>query len=379
MTDAAPAGGAPGREEDATEALHAEVGRLRAEIDRLHAEARRNVALFQRTLEREQAVLDAGSLPELLQLIVDGLRRSYGLEAVTLIVQDPQHEVRHLLMGDGHSPEAFTGVLFTDNLLALAPQTRALPRPWLGPYVASDHELLFPEVGGLASVAILPLRRGDRLVGTLNFGSADAERFARNLGSDFLGHLGVIVGLAFDNACNRARLVRAGLTDYLTGWYNKRYLHARLREEISRARRHGSRLALLMLDLDHFKEINDSYGHLGGDAAIREVAMRIEAEVRGSDAAARFGGDEFALLLPGAGAAEASLIADRIRRAVSASPVAVGPGVAQPLTLSVGIAVLSREPREGDLKSCAERLIAEADAALYRAKSAGRNQVASAE
>ena len=352
----------------------AEVATLRDELSRL----RQELDLHRRTLERQLTVTSAGSLPELLETVVAGLRDAYRLDAVTLVVQDPHHEVRHLLMGDGHSPEAFGGVVFTDNLLALAPQTRALPQPWLGPYVASDHELLFPDVAGLGSVAILPLRRGDRLIGTLNFGSADPGHFVQGRDAGFLGHLGVVVGLALDNACNRARLVRAGIADYLTGWYNKRYLQARLREEIARARRYGTPLSLLVLDLDHFREVNDRCGQLGGDAAIREVATRIEAEVRSSDAAARFDGNVFALLLPGAGADEARIVADRIRKSVSATPVAIGAEVSQVLTLSAGIAALGPEGAESDLKSCAERLIAEADAALYRAKSSGRNQVACA-
>jgi diguanylate cyclase (GGDEF)-like protein len=372
MNDPAPADSRSGRDE--------EVRALRAEIERLHAEAGRNEAVFRRTLERELAVLDAQTLPELLRVIVDGMRSSYGLEAVTLVVQDPQHEVRHMLLGDGHSPGAFAGVVFTDSVLALAPQMHSLVRPWLGSYVGADHQLLFPGRSGLASVAILPLRRGGQLVGALNFGSADPARFSRQLASDFLGHLATIVGFAFESACNRARLVRAGVTDYLTGWHNKRYLHSRLREEIARSQRHGTPLALLMMDLDHFKDVNDGYGHLSGDAAIREVASRIESEVRDSDAAARFGGDEFVVLLPGAGPAQATQAAQRIMRAVSAAPVELAPGACRTLTLSVGIAVHS--PRaganagaaEGELKSRAEQLLAEADAALYRAKAAGRNR-----
>ena len=349
------------------------------EIARLHAEAARNVELFQRTLARELTILEAQTLPELLHAIVDGLRDSYALEAVVLVVEDPLHEVRHLLLGDGHSPDAFPGVVFTDSVLTLAPQMRSLARPWLGPFVAADHQLLFPGITGLASVAILPLRRGERLVGALNFGSTDPARFARHFATDFLGHLGVIVGFAFDSACNRARLVRAGLTDFLTGWHNKRYLHSRLREEIARSQRQGTPLALLMIDLDRFKEVNDSCGHLGGDAVIREVAMRIESEVRGSDAAARFGGDEFAVMLPAAGLAEASQVATRIMRMVSAAPVEVSAGVTRRITVSVGIATLAPPAAGGDLKVAAERLLADADAALYRAKAAGRNQYACAD
>ena len=359
--------------------LEQEVRALREELARLHAEASRNMELFRRTQEREMAILDAPSLPDLLHAIVAGLRDSYGLEAVTLIAQDPQHEIRHLLLGDGKPPEVFPGVIFTDSLPALAPQMRTLSRPWLGPYSGADHQLLFPGATGLASVAILPLRRGERLVGTLNFGSADPERFSRHFASDFLSHLGLIVGFAFDSACNRARLIRAGLTDYLTGWHNRRYLHARLREEIARSQRLRTPLAILMIDLDFFKEVNDTCGHLGGDAAIREVATRIDSQVRDSDAAARFGSDEFAVMLAGAGLAEASQAATRIMQAVSSSPVDLGPGMQRVITVSIGIAVLGDTGEDADLKTRAERLLAEADAALYRAKAPGRNQVACAE
>jgi two-component system cell cycle response regulator len=322
---------------------------------------------------RELSLIEARSLPELLGVMVEGLRVSHGVEAVSLVIEDPQHEIRHLLLGDGHEPHGFDGVLFTDSVVALAPQMRSLARPWLGPYVGPDHQLLFPGIGGLASVAILPLMRGERLAGTLNLGSADPARFARGRDGDFLAHLGAVAGLAFDNACNRARLVGAGLADYLTGWHNRRYLQSRLREEIAVARRRNSPLALLMIDLDRFKEVNDRFGHVGGDTAIREVAMRIDEQIRESDAAARFDGDEFALLLPGAGAAEAALVARRIMQAVSSSPIQIGPGTSLVITFSTGIAVFSPVAERVDAKALAERLLAEADAALYRAKAAGRN------
>ena len=322
---------------------------------------------------RELSLIEARSLPELLGVMVGGLRASLDVEAATLVVEDPQHEIRHLLLGDGHEPQSFDGVLFTDSVVALAPQMHSLARPWLGPYVGPDHQLLFPGIAGLASVAILPLMRGERLAGTLNLGSADPARFTRGQDGDSLAHLGAVAGLAFDSACNRARLVRAGLADYLTGWHNRRYLQSRLREEVAMARRRNSPLAVLMIDLDRFKEVNDRFGHVGGDTAIREVAMRIDAQIRESDAAARFDGDEFALLLPGAGAAEAALVARRIMQAVSSSPVPVGPGTSQSITFSTGIAVFSPVDERVDVKAQAERLLAEADAALYRAKAAGRN------
>ncbi len=360
---------------DAVDLRTEDVGVLREQLRALAEEGRRNQDIFARMMDREREVLNAESLPALLELVVGGLARSWELDAVTLALQDPQHEIRHLLLGEGLAPERFPGVIFADHVQSLAPQIRTLARPWLGPYSGPDHQLLFPGVQALGSLAILPLKRGERLIGTLNLGSADPLRYTRHHQTDFQVHLGVIVAFALENACNRARLVRAGLTDYLTGWHNRRYLAARLREELARAQRAAGAVSLLMIDLDNFKEINDSCGHLGGDAAIREVALRIESQIRASDAAARFGGDEFAVLLPGAGPADAQRLAARILRVVTATPVELGGGLARRVTLSIGIAAAQPQPTETDLKSQADRLLAEADAALYRAKAAGRNRI----
>ncbi len=111
--------------------------------------------------------------------------------------------------------------------------------------------------------------------------------------------------------------MRSGLTDFLTGWHNRRYLHARLKEELARAQRQGSGLTCLLIDLDRFKQINDQHGHLVGDMALREAAQRVDAHIRDSDAAARFGGDEFVVLAPGISPEQAAALAERIRQAVS--------------------------------------------------------------
>jgi len=348
---------------------------LEARLVALTEEVSRNDSLLRKTQERELELLRASSLTHLFERLIVGLRTSYQLDDVTLILHDPQHDIRHLLSGDGLALEEPPGVHFVDALVTLAPQLANLERPWLGAYRKADHELLLPGLTGPASLALIPLRRHEQLDGVLSFSSADPYRFTNELASDFLAHLGLVAALCIENAVNRARLLRSGFTDFLTGFHNRRYLHARLREELARAQRERRSLICLMIDVDHFKRINDQYGHLAGDAVLREVAQRIDAEMRISDTGARFGGDEFALVLSQATIGDGERVAARVLQTVRSQPVTVGK-LCETVTLSIGVAAATPESASYDYKVLAERLIAEADAALYRAKSAGRNRFA---
>jgi len=361
---------------DRPKTLEEENERLRERLRELTEEVGRNDSLFRKTQERELELLRAGSLTQLLERLIDGLRQSYQLEAVTLHLNDPQHEIRHLLAGDGFPLEELTGVYFVDALITEAPQVANLEKPWLGPFRLADHELLLPGIAGGGSLALVPLTRQEQLDGVLVFYSADPRRFTGDLASDFLAHLGVVSAICIENAVNRARLVRSGVTDFLTGFHNRRYLHARLREELGRAQRAKQPVACLMIDVDHFKRINDLYGHLAGDAVLREVAQRIDAEMRVSDTGARFGGDEFAIVLPQGNVADGERVAARVVEAVRSQPVPIGGHASETVTLSIGVAAAAPDQGTRDYKVVADRLIAEADAALYRAKSAGRNRVA---
>jgi two-component system cell cycle response regulator len=354
---------------DENRALH---GRLAA----LTEEVGRNDSLLRKTQERELELLRAASLSQLFERLIGGLRVSYQLDGVTLLLHDPQHEIRHLLGGDGQAPEPVPGVCFVDALVTIAPQLANLERPWLGPFRKADHELLLPGIARPGSIALIPLRRHDQLDGVLVFVSTDPQRFSPELASDFLAHLGLVAAICIENAVNRARLLRSGLTDFLTGFHNRRYLQARLREEMARAQRAHQSIVCLMIDVDHFKRINDQFGHLAGDAVLREVAHRIDAEMRISDTGARFGGDEFALVLSQATLTEGEKVAARVLHAVRHLPIAVGNNTAETVTLSIGVGLATPGPGLRDYKVLAERLIAEADAALYRAKSAGRNRSA---
>jgi two-component system, cell cycle response regulator len=357
-----------------------ELVELKRRIAALTDEARKNVDAWQRSQRREMALLEADSLGTLFERVTTDLRTSYRLAAVTLVLGDPEREVRHLLATQGQHGVAHKDVLFVDSVPAIAPQLAARHTPWLGRFARPDHTPLFPSDDRLQSVALLPLRREAHLIGSLNLGSEDRGRFTRHLATDFLHHLAVIAAFCLENGVNRARLVRSGLTDSLTGWHNRRYLQTRLREEIARSQRDHSALTCLMIDVDHFKKINDQHGHLVGDEILRQVAQRIGTEVRDSDVSARYGGEEFVVLLPRTSIDAGLLLAERMRRSVLAKSFElpdVGEAIA--VTVSIGVAEHRGDPGTNDLPRAAEQLVARADDALYQAKAKGRNAVVHAD
>ena len=163
------------------------------------------------------------------------------------------------------------------------------------------------------------------------------------------------------------------LFDELTGLPNRRQSLSILNQQVAAARRSGQALTVLMLDIDHFKRVNDQHGHLVGDAALRHVARALASRLRQQDTAGRFGGEEFLCVLPATSITGGVQLADAVRAGVAGLPFAFGSGRSLSLTLSVGVAAL---PPGGS--SSAQDLISAADAALYRAKAAGRNAVAQA-
>ncbi|MBW2407772.1 MAG: diguanylate cyclase [Deltaproteobacteria bacterium] len=156
-------------------------------------------------------------------------------------------------------------------------------------------------------------------------------------------------------------------TDPLTGVLNRRAILSQIESEISRAKRNNSCISISMLDLDHFKKINDTFGHLAGDAVLRESMNRVEETIRKYDTVGRFGGEEFIVVLPGAKHADAFVIAERIRLKINEKNADIN-GVSIPFTISQGLATSNGE-------STVDELIANADEALYRAKEKGRNRV----
>lgn len=231
-----------------------------------------------------------------------------------------------------------------------------------------------PRFGGTEGRAAVgfPLRSRGRLVGVLvGLDSASASR-PHEVGRvwDALLPLLETAATAFENALLFKRAEALSVTDDLTGLYNSRYLRQVLARETKRSARAARPLSLLFIDLDGFKTINDSYGHLAGSRALVEAGAVIRWCGRETDVAARFGGDEFALVLPETGASGALAVAHRVRERVAAHGFLAAEGHEIHLTCSVGVATLP------DAARSPEELVQASDAAMYEVKARGKNDIA---
>jgi diguanylate cyclase (GGDEF)-like protein len=218
------------------------------------------------------------------------------------------------------------------------------------------------------AAVVVPIRVGGRLWGALGAVSLKGSRLTEDAEAR-LSRFAELVGLAVANADVRERLVRQARTDPLTGLPHHGTFHRQLEEEIARTARFGSVLSLAVIDIDHFKTVNDDHGHEVGDATLRAVAARLAAHARVVDMAARVGGEEFGWLMPGTPLPGARAAADRFRSSVAGE--ALGPVAG--LTVSVGVAQLS------DLDPDGSALFRRADAALFAAKAAGRDRTMAAD
>lgn len=200
-------------------------------------------------------------------------------------------------------------------------------------------------------------------MGAEKFGEGD---FHHRLDIDSGNELGKLA-TTFNSMADK--LEEIATRDSLTGLLNKKEILRILAAELKRAQRHAASVSVMMLDLDYFKAINDTYGHQAGDTVLRTAAELIEKHVRGIDYVGRYGGEEILIVLPTTSETESVEIAERIRRSLETTPIAVSESEYKNLTVSIGVAIF---PADGETETT---LLSRADQALYQAKGAGRNQV----
>jgi diguanylate cyclase (GGDEF)-like protein len=215
--------------------------------------------------------------------------------------------------------------------------------------------------------AIVPLICQDQVVGVLNL--ADKMRDSSFDCQDIalIELFGQLVGASIGNIKLFEKIQRQATTDGLTGLANHKTFYEILEKELWRSRRYGGQISLIMIDIDNLKKINDAYGHRAGDKVIKEIGRKVKECIRQIDIAARYGGDEFAVILPNTSLADAVIVAERMVHAVAHSPTTWGKGQI-PLSISVGLGQYDADANPEDITS-------RSDQALYMAKQAGKNTV----
>lgn len=325
--------------------------------------------------EFELQVFHCDTLIELFdKLLLESLTH-FRLDSVSIMLNDSDHQMRTLvermrIPSYNERLQFFHNPLIFNSLFASPPVAR------LGELEPSEAIRLFPQGTRIKSSALLPLIRHNKVMGSINFGSIDPERFTADKSADFLNHLAMIVAVCLENAFSVESLRQQSLIDVLTQVYNRRSFEIELERELSRAARHGHRLSCLFIDVDHFKKINDTYGHQSGDECLRQVAFHIRELLRKTDVFARYGGEEFVALMPEANAEHARQTAERIRDAIANIGIKAENGKVFQATLSIGISSHHFTERgEIVLQTLGENLLSEADHAMYAAKRSGRNKV----
>ena len=348
----------------ASSKLIAQVLVARHEVDRV-TDAHQELEQF---FEASRLLNSALTPEEVFQYAMQAVEKivRFQFSAITWCDEDGQHKVVHVSKMD--KPCANDPVDMERSLAAMVVKTgHYLPlgndfRPSGAPILAAGET-----TGKIESIIVLPLRMHDRVVGTLAIGTRQVGAFSDRR----RGMLEVIsnqVAVSLSNARTYARVQELATIDGLTELYNRRAFNQRLTEAGARQTRSDNPLALVLMDIDHFKVINDTHGHPVGDVVLSKLGATIRDMLRRTDTAARYGGEEFALILEDTNTHGALVLAERLRKETESLSFSGAEGQTFQITISLGIAAIPTDADDVGL------LVEMADNALYEAKRSGRNQ-----
>ena len=352
-----------------------DITELNRRLEALFEEARYNENTLKKFQSFEITLINCDSPTDFFRTLLIQSREDFDWDITTIALVDSNYAIRRLLSHRDDVLEENSDILFLENAEPIASLFHNVARPLLEPFDPDRHDCLFPgEMNAAASVACLPLFHKHHLAGSFNIGSLDEERFNPNQGTDFLGHLMAIITVCLDNLLSREHLKYLGLVDNLTGVNNRRFFEQRLKEETARVTRMKSPVSCLFVDVDYFKNINDTHGHQVGDQVLRHIATILRDQVRTIDIVARYGGEEFTVILPQTGVEKAYEVAERIRTRIEESPYITDEGNSISLTVSIGVNSLLPEECTGDMAATSREFVERADKSLYIAKKNGRNR-----
>jgi diguanylate cyclase (GGDEF)-like protein len=355
---------------------------LSGTVNDLFQKAVQNEQILRRYQQFELKLLDLEGFENLLDMLLHNSLDYFHLDSIELWLYDPQGTLKELLADEYLSLPTLKLVSRPDELQSLyakQPEVRLVS-------MTEKHGMSIFQHQPVRSAALLPLVRHGVIVGSLHFGANGRQRFTVDKSTDFIAHLASIISVCLENAVNQERLHHLSMYDTLTRVKNRRAFHQALDKEISRAARSGDPLSLLFVDIDYFKQVNDTYGHPMGDKVLRAVAQYINEMLRKTDHVCRYGGEEFALILPNCGQQRAMEIAERIRLQIAELVITdrlddfsqESEAVTEvSVTLSIGVCCwlpMAELDQSGEAE-IARKLVACSDQGVYQSKAAGRNSV----
>jgi diguanylate cyclase (GGDEF)-like protein len=312
-----------------------------------------------------------GKLPRMGRHLVESLTGAFGARSALLLIANPETRLLGVLASTGEERTETPLFSLEDPAVEFL---REAQRPVALSQIAARspafaHRLPTFDAAGLA----VPLVSQERLIGVLLVGRKEGRRSYPAEEVDLLNLLAHHVATVFENA----RLFESATYEGLTGLLRREAVLEQLDKELERALRYGRPLTVAMADIDHFKRVNDHYGHLAGDSLLRRVSQVAAGSLRGTDWIGRYGGEELLLVLPETDLEGAAVLAEKIRGLVQRTWISTEEGDIVRATLSIGLASLAevREERGEEARITARDLIAAADRALYEAKNGGRNRV----
>ncbi|MCE1247780.1 MAG: sensor domain-containing diguanylate cyclase [Firmicutes bacterium] len=342
--------------------LYQEIGESRKELDRrMH-----NLKIL---YDIGQALNFIDDLTKLLKLIIDQAIEVVQAGKGSLMLLEAEHLVVRVVRGiDKISEEKILSGEIQPTKIKLgegiAGRVAKTGKPILVDDASSDGRFLASRNSNVNNILCVPLKVYDEVIGVINISNKKTDK---PFGSEDLKIIETLADQAAV-AINNARLYEMAVTDGLTKLYIRRHFLQRMNEELRRAMRYGHQLSVMMMDIDHFKKLNDTYGHQAGDLVLIEAAKLFKRTVRGTDVVGRYGGEEFCALLPETSTSGALIIADRLRKELE-TMVFRYQDIDIKATMSVGVSTFPRDATDPT------ELMRKADIALYRSKEEGRNRV----
>ncbi|MEK7792748.1 MAG: DUF484 family protein, partial [Pseudomonadota bacterium] len=354
---------------------------LERELDNLLRQARANEKKQELYETFGFEIIGANTPRQLRDLLLSQTISRFQLQDVVLCLIDHHKDTERLFFDHDENAR----LTFENRLLILDTHKDAkiieslVDYPMLGSEVFRKYPWMISNLktrDQIRSAAFLPLLRNNRIIGSLLLLSQDSTRYQQGVGTLFLQKLSAMTAVAVENCLNQQRIKEISYQDVLTQAYNRRYFDLRFKDEIARCIRWDDDLICMFLDVDHFKKVNDTYGHQTGDLVLRRMVSLIKEQVRACDIVARYGGEEFVVALPTTTVQAAYEIAERLRQAICSTTlsfydksfnVSVSIGMSHLKSLSIA--------QHHDTELICTTLLDQADKALYIAKESGRNQV----